>query len=103
MKVFSKGKAPIVADIVFIHGLQGDDTGTWTKDQVCWPRDLLAEQLPDVRLLSWNYDASVANWRHHASSISLFGHTQDLLGDLGRMRKTEDEVHKSARAEIMDM
>jgi len=93
MIVFSEGTAPIVADVVFVHGLCGDAVGTWTKGLVCWPQDLLAQQVPNVRLLSWDYGASVDTWRTRASSNSLFGHAQDLLGDLERIRKADDQVY----------
>jgi len=93
MIVFSEGTAPVVADVVFVHGLCGDAERTWTKGPVCWPRDLLAQQVSNVRLLSWNYDASVETWRTRASNNSLFGHAQDLLGDLERARRADEQVY----------
>jgi hypothetical protein len=38
--------------VVFVHGLHGDRIKTWSKDKICWPRDLLKEDLPNARILS---------------------------------------------------
>ena len=38
--------------VVFVHGLHGDRIKTWSKDKVCWPRDLLKQDLPNARILS---------------------------------------------------
>lgn len=57
--------------------------------KICWH-----SKFPiNVRLLSWDYDASVDTWRTLASSNSLFGHAQDLLGDLESIRKADDQVY----------
>jgi hypothetical protein len=77
-------------DIVFIHGLRGSSLGTWSKNAICWPRDLLKEDLKDAsleaRVITWGYDASVANVFTYASQESIFGHAETLLGDLSRLR-----------------
>jgi hypothetical protein len=38
--------------IVFVHGLNGDRLATWTKDKICWPRDLLKVDMPNSRIMS---------------------------------------------------
>lgn len=50
--VLCEGVGTIVADIVFVHGLGGSSTGTWTKDSILWPRDLLKERIPNVRIMT---------------------------------------------------
>jgi hypothetical protein len=39
-------------DIVFVHGLNGKRHGTWTKGNVLWPRDLLAQDFPKARIMT---------------------------------------------------
>lgn len=52
ISILSEGAGPIAADVVLVHGLRGDKLATWTKDKVCWPRDLLKDDLPDCRIMS---------------------------------------------------
>ena len=77
-------------DIVFVHGLRGNRIGTWSKHNVFWPRDLLAKDINDAslkcRVITWGYDASIANVFMYASQESIFGHAETLLGDLSRSR-----------------
>lgn len=50
--ILVEGQAPIEADIVFVHGLGGDSTDTWSKDGKMWPRDLLKERVPHARIMT---------------------------------------------------
>ena len=74
-------------DIVFVHGLRGDRIATWTRDGVCWPRDLLREDLPGARVITWGYDSTVANLLKPASQESIYGHADTLLSDLSNLRR----------------
>lgn len=74
-------------DLVFVHGLRGSRIKTWSKGEVCWPRDLLPKDVDNVRILTWGYDSSVANVFSYASRESIFGHADTLLNDLARVRK----------------
>ena len=60
---------------------------TWSKGNVFWPRDLLKDDLKQARVITWGYDASIANAFTYASKESLFGHGNTLLDDLARVRK----------------
>ena len=37
---------------MFVHGLRGDRIDTWTKDKVLWPQTLLAEDVPNARIMT---------------------------------------------------
>ena len=77
-------------DIIFVHGIRGSSLGTWLKRAVCWPRDILKEDIKDAsydaRIITWGYDSSAANVFSYASEESIFGHAETLLGDLSRLR-----------------
>ena len=90
-EVLYDGSEPIAADIVFVHGLRGDAIDTWSKGAVCWPRDLLKEDLPDARVISWGYDSNITTLKGFSSQNSIFGHAENLLSDLARKRRSTDE------------
>jgi hypothetical protein len=77
--------------IVFVHGLRGHSTKTWTKDDVCWPRDLLSKEegLSHTRVIAFGYDANIVNVGGHASLNSLFKHSINLLNDLSQERRRD--------------
>ncbi|KAG8529051.1 uncharacterized protein KY384_005686 [Bacidia gigantensis] len=109
MEVVAAGEQPIQADLVFVHGLRGDRIKTWEADKVVWPRDLLPVELPNVRVMSYGYDAcmsvvrynvaeiklwaaNVMNFFSNASQSSIFQHSINLLEDLQRKRRMTEEV-----------
>ncbi|KAF2476197.1 putative ribonuclease p/mrp subunit [Lindgomyces ingoldianus] len=53
-------------DIVFIHGLGGNRTSTWTWEgdgrKLFWPKDLLPQDCPTARILSFGYNAEFAHF-----------------------------------------
>ncbi|KAL8655797.1 MAG: hypothetical protein Q9226_002908 [Calogaya cf. arnoldii] len=53
-----------VVDICFVHGILGGNISTCClKDKgLCWPRDLLPRDLPVARILSFGYDADIAQF-----------------------------------------
>ena len=77
--------ATISVDFVFIHGLDGDRTRTWTSEKTSeiWPQALLPRDFPHARILSWGYQSSLfqANSRDSITQRSL-----GLLGDLRSVR-----------------
>jgi len=83
-EILYEGANPIMADIVFVHGLRGHRLNTWTKEGICWPKDLLPNEraLSNVRILSFGYDSRVVDFGGHASLISLFKHSITLLNGL---------------------
>ncbi|ORY59728.1 uncharacterized protein BCR38DRAFT_326985, partial [Pseudomassariella vexata] len=67
-------------DIVFVHGLNGHRIYNWTKQGVCWPRDLLAQDVPNARIITWGYASPVADTNAFADLA------ERLLGDIARAR-----------------
>ncbi|RHZ43372.1 LipA and NB-ARC domain protein [Aspergillus thermomutatus] len=80
----------IVFDLVAIHGLNGDPMHTWTHTEtaVMWLRDLLPAAIPDIRIMTFGYNARFKNFtaQQDLRSISL-----KLLAELVDLRTTEDE------------
>ncbi|CRK16433.1 hypothetical protein BN1708_011771 [Verticillium longisporum] len=82
------------ADIVFLHGLNGNPTRTWTaKDSaVYWPVDLLPNTLgPDapVDVLVYGYNADTTSTSERSASDNyIYEHAQTLVTDLTSYRGT---------------
>lgn len=84
-------KDPAV-DICFVHGLGGGSLSTWTSGEICWPRDLLKDDIPDARVLAFGFEAKVAQLLSKVSHNSFEQHAAKLSGNLGRSRIGETEV-----------
>ncbi|KAH9901850.1 hypothetical protein F4778DRAFT_771119 [Xylariomycetidae sp. FL2044] len=94
-KTFPKGielwycpEGDSIVDIVFIHGLTGDREKTWTAKDALepWPKTLLPSKIPNARILTFGYDAYVADWRGVVSQNRISNHAWDLLTSLGSHR-----------------
>ncbi|KAF3000395.1 hypothetical protein E8E14_000165 [Neopestalotiopsis sp. 37M] len=48
-------------DFVFVHCIGGSRIRSWTKNDVCWPRDLLGREFPHARILTWGYSLPMLN------------------------------------------
>jgi hypothetical protein len=78
-----------VADVVFVHGLNGGSFSTWTKDSnpgCYWPQQWLPEEdgFEDVRIHSFGYPAaatrdSVLNVRDISRSLLAAVHDSPLM------------------------
>ena len=59
-------------DVVFVHGLGGSWNDTWiTSTGVLWPKEWLAFDVPNARILSYGYPNDKAFWDEHAGRMSL--------------------------------
>lgn len=71
-----------VADVVFVHGLDGDAFKTWqARDDAnaFWPR-WLSEDFPAVGIWSLGYAVSASAWKGHSMPLyDRANHTLDLL------------------------
>lgn len=62
-------------DIVLIHGLLGGAFHTWRQQEIdsvavadytsCWPESWLPQDLPNVRVVSVEYDTHLSDWMSH--------------------------------------
>ncbi|GME58491.1 ribonuclease p/mrp subunit [Neofusicoccum parvum] len=84
-------KLTVHASVWLVHGLRGDAIKTWSKGDVCWPRDLLPQEISNIRVFSWGYDSDVANWSGSVSQASIFGHGENLLRDIASKRVADHE------------
>lgn len=79
------------SSLVAIHGLNGHAFETWTHKQsrVMWLRDLLPQHLPNIRIMTYGYNAKFRNFtgRQDMRSIS-----SKLLAELVDLRRDENEV-----------
>ena len=91
LTVLWPGTGTVVADVIFVHGLREHAINTWSNNSgsVCWPRDLLKNDLANVRVISWGYDSSIAKAFTFTSNESIFGHADNLLEDIAALRANE--------------
>lgn len=86
--------AHFIASIVFVHGLNGHRTESWTSDKktnppsVFWPEKLLVEDCPTARIMMYGYDASLSLFMTGPGHpIDLFRAGQDLINCLVTKRR----------------
>ncbi|KAH6880024.1 hypothetical protein B0T10DRAFT_609642 [Thelonectria olida] len=78
-----------IVDIVFIHGLRGHRERTWTvkNGSGFWPRDFLALEIPEARILTYGYDANIIRADSPISNSRLGEHAQNFLSALATYRE----------------
>ncbi|KAJ5542567.1 hypothetical protein N7535_004989 [Penicillium sp. DV-2018c] len=58
-------------DIIFIHGLTCNRTKTWThQNGTFWPKDLLANDIPQARIMTFGYELDLLNFTSTSTSTS---------------------------------
>ncbi|OCL03087.1 hypothetical protein AOQ84DRAFT_271434, partial [Glonium stellatum] len=73
--------------VVFVHGLTGGSIKNWTRDGVCWPRDLLSDKIHHcARIMTWGYDSA-----SYSAPDGLSLQAGTLLKGLETMRQTRVE------------
>ncbi|KAG8861848.1 hypothetical protein FRB91_000092 [Serendipita sp. 411] len=85
----SAGQDPIV-DIVAIHGLDGHREDSWKADDgTMWLKDLLPDDVPNARILTYGYDAYTRSFSQ-TSRMTIIHHAEAFVEDLSRLRRAAD-------------
>jgi protein SERAC1 len=87
------------ASIVFVHGLTGGQTTTWTAEgaKATWPELLLSDDIPEARISAFGYDADVVKFLGQTSQNKIGQHANNLLSDLADMRFDSNTVSTISR------
>lgn len=75
--------------LVAIHGLNGDAIDTWThkETKVMWLEDLLPEAIPNIRIMTFGYNAHFKNFTAQQDLRSI---SCKLLAELVDLRRTHE-------------
>ncbi|KAI9858055.1 MAG: hypothetical protein M1813_007867 [Trichoglossum hirsutum] len=89
---FLKGEELLV-DVVVVHGLNGHAQKSFThpKTGVYWPRDLLPEQVPAARVLTYGYNAGMRNISDGQNVLDI---ATQLVVSLKDYRREKAEMHR---------
>jgi hypothetical protein len=80
--------------IVVIHGLDGHREKSWTsKNGTMWLRDLLPEDIPNARILTYGFDADTRSFTQ-TSTHNIFRHAEAFVVNLALERRENPEVSK---------
>ncbi|KAL8724942.1 MAG: hypothetical protein Q9181_006602, partial [Wetmoreana brouardii] len=60
-----------------------------SQNSVFWPKDLLAEDIPEVRILSYGYEAEIVRAFAPVGTANIFQHAQNLLAEIQRVRSED--------------
>lgn len=79
-----------------MHGLFGDPMKTWTYESlrrsVFWPADLLPEDIPTARILTFGYDASIAHFWGRPAENRVDTYSTELFEQLNDYRYNSGTV-----------
>ncbi|KAI0401115.1 Alpha/Beta hydrolase protein [Xylaria palmicola] len=75
-------------DLVFVHGITGHRDRTWSADQNSepWPKLMVPNRIPEARILTFGYDASVIGFWRGISGNAIGDHSNNLLSALSSLR-----------------
>ena len=95
-RIITQQMTYICASIIYIHGLGGDAFKTWTADNGrMWPRDLVPQVMPSVRVMTFGYDS---RWAFSPSVADIKDFAADLLRRLRWIRLSTSVGYISSRS-----
>ena len=116
-----KDDSSIVADVIFVHGLQGHPWKTWRykgpktsrlpgflkkkspRTRVFWPRELLANDIPNVRIFTYGYDSKISHYTSGpANQSNISQHGLSLLTAVWAERLECPERYVPSRVALRD-
>ena len=81
-------------DIVAVHGLGGHAYDTWTHDNgIMWLRDLLPQDIPNARVMTWGYDSEPQTAKHF-THMMMYSHPDNLLSALYSLRQATNSNNR---------
>ena len=94
MRQAGLGTIPILLSILCVHGLCGDPYLTWTalESSAFWPQNLLPEDVPGLRILTFGYQAEET----HFTTEVISERAENLLKELVEWRDPDQKVSKTS-------
>jgi len=74
------------AEVDQAHDKEGEET---QGQAVFWPRDLLKEDFPKARIMTYGYKSDITEGYHAAHQGNMFSHARDLLYNLEPKRRKQ--------------
>ena len=65
-----------------------------SQAKVFWPKDLLPNELPEARVISWGYDVQIDKLFAPVSKSSISHHAETLLHDIANIRRSAADRDK---------
>ncbi|KAJ5508547.1 hypothetical protein N7527_010690 [Penicillium freii] len=84
-------------DIVFVHGLHGDQAPWTSEADVFWPEKLLPGKISDARILSFEYEAAIGPFFDEDDEITDI--STDLINELMDHRTEKEKLVDEAKQE----
>ncbi|KAK2735765.1 hypothetical protein FQN57_001145 [Myotisia sp. PD_48] len=88
-----------IYSVIIVHGLTGDREKSWAAGNTTlpWPQVLLPAKIPNVRVLTFGYDAQVAELKGLVSQSRIENHAMNLLTAVAGYRENDDTAFILAR------
>ena len=94
-----------LSSIIFVHGLTGDRERTWSLKSAAapWPQTLLPAIVPNIRILTFGYDAYVMDWRGMVAQNRIGNHSMNLLPAVATYREDDETVGFPVYASALEL
>jgi len=80
-------------DIIFVQGLTGKSFDTWlAKSGTYWPTQLLPDDIPDARIMTFGYDADVTKLVGPVGQSNIREHASTFFRELNMVRAKDQSV-----------